>query len=668
MNQAEGGNVIFKFKGDSTDLNKKTNEVSNSFKGMTKSLLKATGITKAVSAGINLITSSTDKAIARIDTFNNYPKVLENFGISIDEAKNSIDRIDQSVRGLPTSLDQAVAGVQDIFMVTKDLGEAESMFKAINDSAMVFANGSTEAVKNFTYAYKQAMSAGKVSAQDFNQMNQAIPGIMDKVAEAMGITYIELKEGLSEGDISMQQFNDTLKTLDVEGGAGMKSLAEIAKTSTGGIATQITNARTAVVRGVSSMIDAVNEGLKNNGLGGIGPVITNVAKTIESGLKSLSPYITKTISILVKNLPPIFRTIKNMTPYLLTIGTIIAGWKVGKTIQGVVQGFQSARVALSLFTMQANGTTIAQGVMNGTLKASEGLVALLTGKMKLSELASAGMAKAQAVLNAVMAANPIALVILAIVALIAIFVLLWNKCEWFRNFWIDLWNGIVSHFTAAWEGLKNIFNVVISFVSNNWQSILLFLVNPFAGAFKLLYDNCEGFRNFVNGFINTVVGFFKSIPGKLVSMAQGIINVFASIPGRLLGIGRNMAQGLWNGLAGMKDWVISKVRAMGQSILNSLKKVLGIHSPSTEMAWMAKMSVVGYTDQLDRMKSQLQNAIDGTFAISPQLANSTSMHYSPNIVVNNEMNMTTDPLGQVVGSIKTFANGAKNDYNYGMGA
>lgn len=51
---------------------------------------------------------------------------------------------------------------------------------------------------------------------------------------------------------------------------------------------------------------------------------------------------------------------------------------------------------------------------------------------------------AQTALNLVMSMNPISLIIIAITALIAAFVLLWNKCEWFRNFWIGLWKVIQS--------------------------------------------------------------------------------------------------------------------------------------------------------------------------------------------------------------------------------
>ena len=615
MNQADGGNVIFRFKGDTKDLDKSISGTSSSFKGMTKSLLAATGITKAVSAGFNLISSSMDTAISRYDTINNFPKVMKNFGVSTEEASKSVDRIADSVLGLPTSLDQAVAGVQNIFMVTKDLKKAEDMFNAVNHSAMVFANGSTEAVDRFIYAYKQAMSSGKVMAQDFNQMNEAIPGVMDKVAEVIGVTYAELKEGLSNGSISMEQFNDALKTLDTEGVGSMQAMKDAAFDSTDGIKTAMTNLHSRVAAGIAEMIKAVNKGLKDNGLGNLATVFSNLGTSIKNTLISLAPYITKAITLLVnfgnwvnKNKTWLTAIIVPLTAFIATFATIMKIISIIKSI-----------------------TT------------------------------------AMAMLNAVMLANPIVLIIAAVVALIAIFVLLWNKCDWFRNFWIGLWDGIVSIVSGAIDFVVGLFKGIIDFISNNWQALLLFLVNPFAGAFKLLYDNCEGFRNFVNGFVNKVVGFFKSIPGKLVSMAQGIINVFASLPGQLLNIGKNIAQGLWNGLSGMKDWVINKVKNMGKSILNSLKSVLGIHSPSTETEWMAKMTVVGYTDQLDKMRNQLQSAINDTFAISPQLANNTSTHFSPNVVVNNSVTNKTDPLGQVVTNIKTFAGGAKNDFNYGMG-
>jgi hypothetical protein len=67
------------------------------------------------------------------------------------------------------------------------------------------------------------------------------------------------------------------------------------------------------------------------------------------------------------------------------------------------------------------------------------------------------------------------------------------------------------------------------------------------------------------------------------------------------------------------------------------------------------------------MQRDVQKQVNETFGISPQLASSSALSYSPNVIVNNNINMRQDPLGQMVNDIKTFSGGSKNDYNYGMG-
>ena len=135
-----------------------------------------------------------------------------------------------------------------------------------------------------------------------------------------------------------------------------------------------------------------------------------------------------------------------------------------------------------------------------------------------------------AAFNAVLAANPIILVVTAIVALIAIFVTLYNKCEWFRDGVNAIWEGIKNAFLTAFgaiktfftETLPNAFNTVVNFVKSNWQGLLLLLVNPFAGAFKLLYDNCEGFRNTIDNLVTKIKEFFQGLWDKIVEIFSGV--------------------------------------------------------------------------------------------------------------------------------------------------
>lgn len=124
------------------------------------------------------------------------------------------------------------------------------------------------------------------------------------------------------------------------------------------------------------------------------------------------------------------------------------------------------------------------------------------------------LSKAMATLNATMMANPIALIVALIAGLVAAFIYFWNTSDSFRQFWIDLWekirsaasdviDAIVGFFT---ETIPNAVNGVIDFITNNWQSLLM-LLNPatmLAGIFKLVYDNCDAFREFVDGFVENI--------------------------------------------------------------------------------------------------------------------------------------------------------------------
>ena len=184
-----------------------------------------------------------------------------------------------------------------------------------------------------------------------------------------------------------------------------------------------------------------------------------------------------------------------------------------------------------------------------------------------------GVTLAIGLLNTTLLANPIVLIVAAIAALVAGFITLWNQCDAFRNFWIGLWDGIVKVISPVidwikenWQsmilflmnplaglfkyfydnfeefrnfvdgfiqGIKNTFNSVIDFFKNNWQGILAFLVNPFAGAFKLLYDNFEGFRNFVDGVVESIKNFF-----------QPLIDFFTT----LFNVIKELAIGCWNAI------------------------------------------------------------------------------------------------------------------------
>lgn len=188
-----------------------------------------------------------------------------------------------------------------------------------------------------------------------------------------------------------------------------------------------------------------------------------------------------------------------------------------------------------------------------------------------------------AAFNATLLANPIVLIVAAIAALIAGFVLLWNKCEWFRNFWIGLWENVKNVCKAVIDGIVGFFTGIIDFIKNNWQGLLLFIVNPFAGAFKLLYDNCEGFRNFVDGIIQKIKEIFASIVSFISTnviepikqffapIVAWFTNLFMSIYNSLVSIINviwGIIQGLWEMIVALFTAAINWIN---ESIITPIK-------------------------------------------------------------------------------------------------
>ena len=614
-----GGNVIFHFKGDKTGLENSINGISSGMKGLTSKIAIGNIAAKAISKTFSLMSSNMDEAISRVDTMNNFPNVMKNLGISANDSQKAIDKMSKKLQGLPTSLDAGARSVQRFTSANGDVKKSTDMFLALNN-ALLAGGASTEIQASALEQLSQAYAKGRPDMIEWRSVLTAMPAQATQLGKAFGMTSNELGEALRTGKISMDDFMGKVMELNKKGVAGFDNFETQAKRATGGISTSITNMKTAIVRGIGNMLNKINESLKS--VGGISGALSKVGKFGEQAFTKIGNAIAKVIPFIIK----VAKWIKEHKTLVLTLTAMIVTFVATfKTITTIIAIINAVKTAFFL-------------------------------------------------LNMVMLANPISLIIAGITALVAGLVVLYNKCEWFRN----AVNAVV---TFVWNLLKGIFN----FIKNNWKELALFLVNPFAGAFALLYKNCEGFRNKVNSFVakvkqiftnlkngvvnafNNMVSNIKSIPGKIASIPERIRALFKALPNAMLNVGINIVKGLWNGAKDMKDYVVNKFKGLGKSILGGMKKALGIKSPSKEFAIIGRFSMLGYTEGLEQMQPELNKAINGMFNLSPNVTGTMNNRLSPNVNVSVVNNLETDPLGQVVSKIKTFSGGAKNDYNYGYG-
>ena len=327
--------------GLSSDVQKSSGalkKVSGAVGGFAKGLAKAGtyGLAiKGVSAAVDMVGSSVTSAISRIDTLNNSQRVFQNMGFSAKDSKAMMDNLSKSIQGLPTTLDSAVQGVQLLASSTGDIGKSQEIFAALNNGILGFG-GTTEQVQNAITQLSQAFSNGKVDAETWNSMiDSGLGPALGKLAEIMGMTTGQLKSGLSDGSVSVEQFQNALIDLNKNGGGGMASLQQIAKDATSGIGTSIELMKTSVVRGVAEVIKGFDSFVKGVTGMGLADIFAGIGSAMENGLKAVVPFLEKLTPVA----KTAFDTLKNgfstavefIQPVIAKVSEFVSSF--GKTVE-----------------------------------------------------------------------------------------------------------------------------------------------------------------------------------------------------------------------------------------------------------------------------------------------------------------------------------------------
>lgn len=343
-------------------------------------------------------------------------------------------------------------------------------------------------------------------------------------------------------------------------------------------------------------------------------IISGLTSAIENSDFSFLLDIFDNVKTAVEEVVPL---IEKIAPALVTVGAVAKGWEIGKKLQSIVTGFDEAKVAVSLFSMGLSDTEIAQGALNGTLKASEVVAGLLTGKISLMTLAQTAAAKAQAAFNAVLAANPIALVIVAIGALVGILAVLYAKNEDFRNKVNASWDAISAKiqevvafvqpyvkaamqvigqvvtqvitdltpviqsigeaFSAAWSLVQTVWSWASAFFQAIFQTIVVIFA-PFApiisGFFQGAWIIIQSIWNVAVSFFQTVfdliTGVFSTIDavlsGDFQSAWESIQGIFEGALGFFSTVGQNVVEGIKGGISAVWGGLVSFVQGLWDGI------------------------------------------------------------------------------------------------------
>lgn len=224
----------------------------------------------------------------------------------------------------------------------------------------------------------------------------------------------------------------------------------------------------------------------------------------------------------------------------------------------ILQTFVDWGIALSNWASEHSGLLSVLGAaVIGITVAFAGLSIALKLIAIQGALAAVGLGAALA---------PILLVTAGIAALIAVGVLLiknwdsiisWGKEAWggFSNWLSGVFDSMGNFFSGLWDRFKAAMQSVIDFVKSNWQALLLFLVNPIAGAVALLYNLNPKFREWANNVAQTI----KDGIGRAIDWIKGL-------PGQAFEWGADFMSGMAKGIMSFANSVIESVRGIANKI------------------------------------------------------------------------------------------------------
>lgn len=490
-----------------------------------------------------------------------------------------------------------------------------------------------------------AMDALGISLSDSSGKVKPLGQLMDELRDHFSNGVIssdeftkqlfKLNNAWADGKIKDEDYNESLKDLmasayGVEGAERAKYAATLAgKEGMAGLLA-ILNTSDEDYKKLKKSIDGASDAYNGQGtaagmaqtmLDNLDGQVTILKSTLESLAISIGDMLLPYIKSFVAWLQSLVewlnglddgqkRTLIRIAAIVAAIGPLmIIGGKVVKlisTIVNVVTFFTTTVVpCIKAIGMLKAGFTGAGLVLEGF---SKGIV---------------GVASKLAILT-----GPVGVVIAAIAALVAAFVVLWNKSEAFRNFWINLWNKLKSTTKTIIDAIAKFFTKTLpdalkkaeTFVKNFPENFVNFMKNLPRNVGLIIGKVAGSIASFAvniakkgaeagKKFVENVVKFFKNLPKNVATFLTNVvtsaikfvkefpekareaskkfgnmlINGLKSLPGKMLSIGKNIIDGIVKGIKNAWGSAKKAVSDFAGGVVDGFKSAFQIHSPSKVM-------------------------------------------------------------------------------------
>ena len=365
------------------NASKKTETFGDKLKNGLSSATKAVTALKAVSA-----TAIGVLAKIGLDYNSQMEQYTTNFTTMLGNQEAAIQKVNELkafAASTPLSMEDLATGTQTLLAFGVASESSTEVLRQLGDISL----GNADKMERLATAFGKATAQGKLTGEIVQQMIDAGWNPLIQISESAGETMEETQKRMSAGAVSVQELQAAMEA--VTSGTG-----------------QFSGGMEAASHTMAGMLST----LKDNSSALIGSVVQPLSDLITSVVLPASIEVVGVLQSIVDGTSDLMPLVSGLT-------VLFGGLAAAMMIQKAITGFQQAQVAISLLTMEVGKANLAQAALNGTMTVWETIVALLTGKITLAQLATALWTKVQIGLNVALTANPIGAVVVAVAALVA---------------------------------------------------------------------------------------------------------------------------------------------------------------------------------------------------------------------------------------------------------
>lgn len=541
-------------------------------------------------------------------------------GMGVDEAETMVDQMAKTASTTNTSVAQLGEGILTIGATAKSIkgGTAE-----LNTALGILANNGIKGAEGGTHLRNIILSLQNPTDKAAAQM------------EALGISVYD-----SEGN--MRSMNDILGDLN----KSMDGMTSAEKSNIIGTIFNKTDLSSvnALLANTGSAWDSLQKSITESG--------GAAQQMADTQLDNLQGQIT----ILKSALEGLAISFGEL---LMPAIKQIVGWvqKFVDWLNGLSEGTKKTVVTIALLAAALGPVLIVIGKVISAVGTIMTVVPKIAGVINTVKGAFAA-------LNTTMLANPIVLIIAAIAALVAAFIYLWNNCDGFRQFWIDLWenvkqvaitvwNAIKEFFSQVWEAIKTIFSTVFEVIKT--------LVTTYFNLYKTIIQTVFNvIKTVITTIWEAIKGVFTTVFNVIKTLVTTYFNIYKTIIQTVLTIIQTVITTVWNTIKTVITTVLNAIKTIFSTVWNAIKTIIsavvsGIKGLITGDFTAVKNSITTIMNTIKSTITTIWNTIRST--VSTVLG---AIKGAVTSVFNGIVNAVKGAMGNVLNAVKTGFSNVKN--------